>query len=484
MEAFEKKPEVPHKRKSRTKKVLEKSEVPAGPDISSDAQEKLAPERSVGTEKKSTQPKGNRQRQRKSVKQQAAESEQALGTNPGTTVTLPPAPRLTVSDLLQETPAAVQKVELSATISKEVQPLATISQAVKSEVKDSDKEFFSFDTRILQNSVKGLGWLFNLCAAAVVSILLGFSQPISHIPVLDFIQHHTLTTLIILCIIGIFTLVVLLILPSVQKRSRPMDARFKTMGIVTSISTLSCVLCLSLLAVTLARPSWCPSTLCPAPKVITKPITTTQGSHDANLDVYFISFQSAAYVIPGDPQVPDYIPSSNNPRSVGAVLLDTSKISSPYTVAVGLHSLYVGPYAIFIDQVRLLVTKVNLVPNPLHVYPVVLLTTYSTTNPSRFVYLGQQANQTIPDTYSASPIPRVELRSGESDQIDAAIESPLPVDMHFRIQVIYHIASQGQRSILTLPQVFEVVFSTASNWQKYQLNLDQSNFVPISGSEQ
>lgn len=276
-------------------------------------------------------------------------------------------------------------------------------------------------------------------------------------------------------------LVALVIWPLLHNRFRPIDARLKAMGAVTGVSMLSSMLCLSLLMMTLFRPSWCPTSLCAAPKVITQPITTTQGSHDANLDVYFVSFQSSAYVIPGDPQKPTYIPRSGDPRSIGAVLLDAPNTSTPYTIAIDLHSLYRGRYSILIDKVTLFLTKVSRVPNLLRVYPVAVLTQYSTTNPSRFVYQGQQAQQTITDSYSTSLLPRVELRSGESDQIDATIEALAPVDMQFVIQVTYHIAAEQQRFTLTLNHTFEVVFSKVSTWQKYQLNLAQNNFVPASG---
>ena len=350
------------------------------------------------------------------------------------------------------------------------------SEAVKN--KEKGKEDTSIRVRILQRLLKGSSWMVNVCAAAIVSVLLGFNQPVSHIPILDFIQRNKLTVLVAVCAVVFLTLVVLLASPSLYKYLRPMDARLKAMGAVTSVSILSCMLCLSLLGITLERPAWCPTSLCPAPRVITKAITTTQGAHDANLDVYFISFQSTTYVIPGNPQKPDYIPSSGDPRSIGAMLLDAPATTAPYTIAIGLHSLSTGRYSILIDKVTLLVMNVNAVPDPLHVYPVVLLTKYSTTNPSRFVYQGQRAQQAIADTYSTSSFPRVELTSGESDQIDAAVASRFPVDMHFRIQVTYHIATQEQHTLI-LPHVFEVVFSNTSNWHTYQLNLAQQNFFPV-----
>jgi len=349
-------------------------------------------------------------------------------------------------------------------------------------VKGKEQTAAAPGIRSLHWVLKGGGWLVNLCSTAIISILLGFSPPVTSSPILDFIERYKLTTLIILSIVVFCTLVALVVWPFLHNRLSPIDARLKAMGVVTGISMLSSVLCFSLLMITLFRPSWCPTSLCTVPKVITQPITTTQGSHDANLDVYFVSFESPAYVIPGDPQKPTYIPSSGDPRSIGAVSLNATKASTPYTISIGLHSLYTGRYSIFIDKVTLLLTKVSRVPNPLRVYPVSVLTRYSSTNPSRFVYQGQQAKQTIDDSYSSNPLPRVELRSGESDQIDATIEALTPVDMQFVIQVTYHIATEQQHVTLTLNHTFEAVFSKATKWQEYQLNLAQNNFVPLSGT--
>ncbi|WP_126601604.1 hypothetical protein [Dictyobacter aurantiacus] len=335
----------------------------------------------------------------------------------------------------------------------------------------------SIREHVLRNLSRGLGWFINAFATAILSVLLGFAPPVSDVPLLDFIKSHKLTVLVILCVVVFLTMVALL---AFYERFQPMDALRKAMGTVTIVSMLSCGLCLSLLWVTLARPSWCLtslSSLCPASKTIVKPLTSTRGSHDTNLDAYFISFQSATYAIAGNPLKPDYIPSSGNPRSIGVVPLDTKAPSTPYTIAVGVHSLSTGGYSVVIDKVALLVTRVNVVPDPLNVYAAGLFTTYTSTNPSRFVYRGQHVSQMIPDTYSNSPLPRVILGAGESDQIDAAFESSVPVDIQFRIQVTYHILTHEDAHSLTLPQVFEVVFSNVSTWRTYQLNLANQNFV-------
>lgn len=471
MEDSEQKPKLTRKRRSNAKEVVEETAIPPRSDTLSAPLEGQAEASDVKVEKRVSRSKGNRPRKQKNEEQRVEASAEIPGRDLAPSQPVPIISQPTVGASPVVAPMSSQR-EVISTATPE--PVRVEREAVSS--VDKDKENTPVQV-IRQKLYNGIVWTVQVCVGAIITILLGFNQPASHIPILEFIERQKLLVLVVLCVVVLLILGTLVVFLTLDKLRRPMDARLKAMGAVTSVSTLSCLLCLSLLGITLGRPSWCPASLCPAPKVITKPITTTQGSHDANLDVYFISYQSATYAIPGNPQKPDYIPSSGDPRSIGVMQLNPAATATPYTIAIGLHSLYTGRYSILIDKVMLLVTKVNAAPDPLKVYPVVLLTTYNTTNPSRFVYQGQQAHQTIPDTYSTSLFPRVELTSGEPDQIDAAIESRIPVDLYFRIQVTYHIATQGQH-ILILPQVFEVVFSNLSNWQRYQLNLTQQNFVP------
>ncbi|MGH2496568.1 MAG: hypothetical protein ACRDIV_17860 [Ktedonobacteraceae bacterium] len=476
MEGFEEKPA--RKRKSRAKPAVQEATLSLRSHTVSAPTEEQTGAGTVKGEKKEGDLKISRIRKKKNAEPPPEVSEHIPGIALATAHTVSAAPDLNVGEPQSEGPVTPQK--------KEALPTATLAQPELDRVANNmaksqkrDKEGGPIYKLIQQRLFKASVWMINLCSYAIISILLGFSQPITHVPLLDFIESRKLTVLAVLCVVVFLTVVLLLVLQPLQKRLRPMDTRLKAMGAVTLVSSLSCVLCLSLLGTALVRPSWCPTSLCPRPQVITQPITTTQGSHDSNLDVYFIGFQSSTYVIPGNPQKPDYLPASTDPRSIGAVQLNTGATSAPYTIAIGLHSLYTGRYSIIIDKVTLFVMGVNMVRDPLRVYPVVLLTGYSTTHPARFVYQGQQAHQTIRDTYPTSLFRPVELAPGEPDQIDAAVVSGIPVDMHFRIQVTYHIATQGQQTLF-LPQTFEVVFSNASNWQTYQLNQAQQNFVPAS----
>jgi hypothetical protein len=388
-------------------------------------------------------------------------------------------PQESSGDPTQTAPQSPQPVLSSISPTVQTEPVTNKAAQSARKSKGSDSKAGAFSrNNVLHFMTKGANWLLSLVCTGIVSILLGFNQPVTDIPVLDFIEHNKLTSLVILCICVFVALLGLVLLHFFDRRFSPLDARFRTMGLVTAVSTLSFLLCFSLLLITLLHPSWCPSSLCQPPTVIAKVVTTTQGAHDNNLDVFFIGFQSTSYVIPGDPQKPDFIPDGRNYHSIGAVLLGVPQSSSSYTIAIGLHSLNQGRFNILIDKVVLLVRKVSPVPIPLGVYSPVSLETFSATNQSRFVYRGQQAQQIIPDTFSNIPLPRVELATGESDQIDAAIESRLPVDMQFQVQVTYHIATEQQRFTLTVPQIFEAIFSKASNWHKYQLDLSKNTFVP------
>ncbi len=471
-------PEPPHKREQRAKKVV----APVTSANADASPEKQIQVNSVQDEGKATKQKGHRSRKHTVVAPQiATEGRVAFVADEiaGQTSSVPPPSNVDVSP--SAVPVTSQQGTLSTLTSMDTQSVDTEkgASAASAVVNGKEKDNVSFRMRILQRVLKGGGWLVNLCSAAIVSILLGFSSPITSSPILDFIQRYKLSTLVILSIVVLLMLAVLLAWPFLQKRLQPIDARLKAMGAVTGVSMLSSTLCLSLLLITLTRPAWCPTSLCVPPQVVTKPITTTQGTHDSNLDIYFVSFESSTYVIPGDPQKPAYIPSSGDPRSISAIGLDAPKTtpSYPYTIAIGLHSLYTGRYSIFIDKVTLLLIKVSAAPDHLNVYPVRVNTTYSATNPARFVYQGQQAQQVIVDTYSPSPHPRVELRPGESDQIDAAIEARTAVDIQFVLKITYHIATEQQHFTLTLNHTFEAVFSKTFSWQKYQLNLAQNTFV-------
>ncbi len=319
--------------------------------------------------------------------------------------------------------------------------------------------------RFRERLFKGSAWTVNVLATAILSILLGFNQPASDIPIVDIIVHYKLTVLVVLCVVIFLTLVVLLAFRSLDKHLRPMNAGLKAMGAVTSVSIVSCMLCLSLLGITLYRPSWCPSWLCLAPQ----PLIASGGVHDSNLQVTFQTLQSSIKMIPGDPSIYTL---SNLPMANDTQLINTSQVL-PYRVVLKIHSLQQGHFGLVIDQVTLLVNRqAQLIPHPLRVWIAHNVLPYNN-NLFRVIYRGQATNTPLPALYITQPLAHVSLLPGETDELSLEVRSAVVADLHFQVQVTYHvIVGQLAFHILTLPNVFEIIFSDSSNWRPYQVGPD------------
>lgn len=209
------------------------------------------------------------------------------------------------------------------------------------------------------------------------------------------------------------------------------------------------------------RPSWCPSWLCPAPQVL----LAKGGAHDSNLQVTFQTLQSSLHLIPGDPSSYTL---GNLPTANDAQLIATSQ-SLPYRVVLKIHSLQQGRYGLAIDQVTLLVTgQAQQIPYPLRVWLANNVSIYNN-NLYRVTYRGQAVKAVLTALYVAQPLGFVSLLSGETDELSLEVRSTVVVDLHFQVQVTYHVIGQLASHTLTLPNVFEVFFSDLANWHPYQL---------------
>src|SRR6266516_107009 len=331
---------------------------------------------------------------------------------------------------------------------------------------------------------RGRGYLVKqlaLILPSIVLVLLGFKELPHSVPLVTVIEQHPIGSPIIGGVLLLITLTALLISfgPEPQNTGNTPNRKKEWYGrlliFATAISTTSSIFSTTLLVVVLARPSWCPTLLCPQLPTVTKIVTNPQGIHDANLEIYFITFQSASYVIPGNSiENPLYLPDYKNPRSIGAVRIN-SQLSSVYRVVLEAHSLYQGEYSILIDQVAVVIKKVLSGPRPLDVWTKGSLLNYAA-NPYQVIYDGQESGQVLPATYLPVPYARVQLTSGESDQLDVQVTSHVLADIQFHMQVTYQIATESQKYTLTLPTVFEVVFSDAENWHLYALQ--GGSFVP------
>jgi hypothetical protein len=148
-------------------------------------------------------------------------------------------------------------------------------------------------------------------------------------------------------------------------------------------------------------------------------------------------------------------------------------------VVLGIHSLQQGRFGLIIEQVFLEVKQVTLVPYPLRVWTEGEQRDFHS-NVFQLFYNAQEAGTLIMGIYSSQPYGHVQLVPGESDELDLQVvpRISMGIDLHFRVQITYRVANKPQLYTLTLPRIFEVIFSNHSDW--FQYHLDKGRFVPGS----
>jgi len=211
------------------------------------------------------------------------------------------------------------------------------------------------------------------------------------------------------------------------------------------------------------QPALCPTSLCPRP---TPQILLQKNStHDSNLEVSFHSIQSSWHTISDNPEKYTL---ANLPTNTHVQLIDNG-LQQPYRVALGIHNLQRGRFGMLIEQVAIVIKKVNPLPYPLRAWFEGPKTTL-TNNLYHGVYTGQEAGGEIPVTY-VSPIKlaKVSLVPGESDEITLEIFSHQVADIQFQVKITYRIANESDEHTLTLSNVFELAFSDKANWHPYIL---------------
>jgi hypothetical protein len=323
---------------------------------------------------------------------------------------------------------------------------------------------------------------FALACAVLIGVallLLGVRLPIAGAsPLLDLIHRYPIATLVVTGLLALATLSSVILLRANAQANKPvpeeLEASMRTgwrgprQGIALATSSTSALTLFALLAITLARPSWCPTALCPPPQIVTR------GIHDDNLEIYLTGVQAPAYTIPGDPARYGL---GNLPDGVGAVRLDQQS-TAPFELVIGIHSLQTGRYGLVIERVALLVQSVPTLPDPLNVWQKGAPLEY---HGKRFqaTYLSEEAGQRLTAARAPDPNQNVQLQPGESDEIDLLLISRALVDMRFQVQVTYRANDAEDLRTLTLPQVFEVAFSNATDWHLYTLQ-QNGRFAPSS----
>jgi hypothetical protein len=233
--------------------------------------------------------------------------------------------------------------------------------------------------------------------------------------------------------------------------------RVKTVGMLL-LSVLVTALILQILLY--IRPSWCPTSLCPLPQ----PLLQQGSDHDSNLELTFHALESPSYLIPNDPS---QFTLANLPSETGTQLVDKS-LSSPYRIAVGVHSLQRGTFGIVIEEISIVIKQIHSVPYPLRTWIDQGITDFSR-NLYQGTYRGESVGKTLSTVSVPQPLIRLQLVPGESDEFTVQILSQVVAEIRFQVQVTYRVLNESIQHTLFLSKTFQVIFSDSLNWRPYHL---------------
>ena len=310
---------------------------------------------------------------------------------------------------------------------------------------------------------------------SIIGILFGFNPVPQSVPLLNIFKQHPFLSLILCGILLFTTLSALILSRRLEPRTVGRIAQLQLASNnrlwigLTGVSTLSFLLCLTLLGMVWFRPSWCPNELCPLLQVP----TSLTGVHDSYLDLYPMAVQSPFFTLPGNPV---QYSQNNLPEKVGAVNSDIKQPFS-YGIVVGVHSLQQGRFGLVIEQVAIAIESVPPMPRQLNVWARSPVVGYLT-NFYQVTYRGEQENTKLPAKFVSQLYGGIVLAPGEADQLSIQVYSRVRADLRFYVEVTYRVSNEWQPHVLRLPQVFEVVFSDNSNWHEYRL--ENGRFLPAA----
>lgn len=301
----------------------------------------------------------------------------------------------------------------------------------------------------------------------IAGLVLGIGSVPSTIPVLSLIRTHPPIAIGI----GVTLLVILILAPLIggeddaatSDNTDPPDSPSPTspgarLWFASATSLVSLLLLFTLLAMITIRPSWCPTSICPAPQQVV--VTNRNGVNDGVMESYYLAQQSANFALTQDPSTYTF---NNLPNSVGAVELGTSQTS--YSAVIGIHSLQRDtPYGLIIDGVDLVVDKATPITGPINAFLQGTNLTYSTRIYS-LTYVGEPVASTVP---TKPPQQVIGLEVGGSDELSVQVISPTEVSLQFHLQVRYHqIVGAAATRTLVLPHGFAVDFVAPAHWKPY-----------------
>jgi hypothetical protein len=198
-----------------------------------------------------------------------------------------------------------------------------------------------------------------------------------------------------------------------------------------------------------------------------QPVPQNEGEvQDQNLAVQFIGTQQNTFTLPGDPL--RLSPNQLSKQGVPALCIDQHQQQSVFRITIVIHNLRKDQYVLLIEQVQLIVEQITFIPRPLDVFvqsPPVM----SNYNLYRALYMGQDPNTRILTKYDNPPSDYVFLTLHETDKISIQVASSVEVFLSFRIAITYRVANEGQTHTLTLPHIFQMIFTHTSNWHPYQV---------------
>jgi hypothetical protein len=303
----------------------------------------------------------------------------------------------------------------------------------------------------------------------IIGLLVGLNSLSSSIPLLNLIGVQPPLAL---GLIGVFLAIIIfspLFSLHPDNNDPPDNSYQRRIYRATAISLVSALLFVSLLSLVLIRPSWCPAAICPPPVLVTNP----DGEHDANLEVFYTATQSAYYTIPDAPTQYDL---GHLPDTVGARLAGSNSL--PYRAVVGIHSLQRNTrFGLIIERVALQVETAGPVSKPLNVWMKGAPLEYNS-NPFLATYRTEKTGQTLTAFYAQSPHTGVQLRPGESDELDVEVRAEVSVHLSFRVQVTYRVSDQVESHSLTVPHLFDLDISSQDNWHLHQF--EDGQFVPVA----
>jgi hypothetical protein len=287
---------------------------------------------------------------------------------------------------------------------------------------------------------------------SALSILFGFGDLPANLPVIDLLRQRPplgIALLIVLIALVVFSPLFLQGAPAPEELANSKHMRRLIASLI--ISLLSSLLFVGLLGMVIVRPSWCLSTICPAPVVVVSP----NGVHDTNLDIAYQDVQSAFFQLPGDPSAPG----ATQPTTVAAEEVDDplctrapSDVRCPaFRQVLTLHSLQRGAsQSILVQEVLVTIDRVSPLPGTLNVWHHTLDTLY-TSQPYLVTYRGQPAGTVLAAVSQHNPPTFLHLGAGEGDQIDLGIISEQATGIiAFHVTVVYTTSSDTQLHQLVL----------------------------------